>query len=463
MNGPKAEQLQVMARVQTRRDLVLNACGTMVGAGIYTMTGKMAATTGYATVLAYLVGLAPTLLVSLVYAALATRFPRASSLAHWLQQGLGSSWLSFLGGSASVCLYMFAGAGTTLGAALTCFKWAGYAAAEDSLVVVAACVLILVVSLVLNLCGLEEASMVLMVCTYLELFGLVIIILAVALMPSAWASLLAIEWTLLPAPSPGLGEDLAAWCSQVIAGGAFVVFSFGGFETIGSQSEETQNPQRDLPAAFGISVAVVALLNMLIMVASLCVIHPAALATSPDPLTDVMEQAVPWLPREVFTMILLASAFNSVLGIQIHVSRTLWGMAHDGCLPATLGATCALWRANRPQPHIALVCTAVGQAVLLIFGLLDLGRNCASLLVISFILAHCAYIGIRHMEIAQSRQLPSNVFTVGMWVPVIGLGVTGFIMYHALSAWGFIFPVGWLAISTAIWAVNQLNATWPRG
>ena len=372
------------------------------------MTGKMAATTGYAAVLCYVVGLLPTVLVGLVYAALSTRYPKASSLAHWLQQAFGSPLLSFLGGSASVCLYMFAGASTTLAAALTSFKWAGVSTSEDSFAVSVACILLLTLCLLLNLCGLEEASLVLKGCTYLELSGLVIVILAVALTPSAWSSLVGTNWTLLPEASPQLEDDMQAWLSHVLAGGAFVLFSFGGFDSIASQAEETQNPQLDLPVAFGLSLVIVAMLNMLVMVASLCVVNPAELSTSPDPLTDVMQRTMPWLPREVFTVILLASAVNTVLGIQIHVSRTLWGLSNDGALPRILGRTCALWRANRPQPHVALVVTTAGQGGLLAFGLLDLGRNCATLLVISFLLAHSAYISVRCRELARAQQLPGR-------------------------------------------------------
>merc|ERR1712232_909406 len=105
-----------------------------------------------------------------------------------------------------------------------------------------------------------------------------------------------------------------------------------------------------------------------------------------------------------------ASAFNSVLGIQIHISRTLWGMARVGALPQPLAWVKTFAGSDKPQPYVALLTTFACQAALLVFGLMDLGKNCAILLVISFMLAHIAYIGIRHREQAADPQ----VYTVSM-------------------------------------------------
>eukprot|EP00419_Tripos_fusus_P015314 CAMPEP_0172741204 /NCGR_PEP_ID=MMETSP1074-20121228/126632_1 /TAXON_ID=2916 /ORGANISM="Ceratium fusus, Strain PA161109" /LENGTH=440 /DNA_ID=CAMNT_0013571467 /DNA_START=41 /DNA_END=1363 /DNA_ORIENTATION=+ len=438
------------------------------------MTGKMAGETGYATVISYLVGVIPTLQVGAVYAALATRFPRANSLSHWLRAAWGnslpSSFLSFLGGSSSAGLYMFAGAGTTLGAALTLCKWVGMAAEDGSPAVLVTCVVLLFVCFVLNLCGLEETSRVLAICAAVELGGLFVVIVAVALMPSARSDLWTIDWTALPQVDAPTLADFSSWVSAVITGGVFVVFSFGGFETIASQAEEAEDPQRDLPRAFGCSLVIVALLNMLIMVATLCVITPEKLKASPDPLTDVMQQAVPWLPREVFTLVLFASAFNSVLGIQIHISRTLWGMARDGMLPTPLTWTRSFARAKaanmpKPQPYVALIVTTAIQVALLLFSLLDLGKNCATLLVVSFMLAHIAYIGVLRNEAAANR-VPTgtseHVFTVGMWVPLAGLATTAFIMFFAMRMWGVRFLTGWLLVSAAIWAGGHLRPHLPH-
>lgn len=447
------EGRQQLHRVQTLRALVGNACGTMVGTGVYTMSGQMAGTLGYATVVSFLIGLVPTLLVVLVYAALATRYPRANSLSHWLHVGWGSSFLSFLGGSSSTGLYMFAGAGTTMGCTLTLLKWFGISGNDYSWTVLAISVGLLLFCLLLNLWGLAEASRVLEACGYVELLGLVAVVVSVALHAPARAALFAIDWTALPPSDVTL--DTSSWLTTVVAGGVFVIFSFGGFETIASQAEETHDPKRTLPRAFSYSILIVSAINLLVMVAMLCVIKPSSLSASPDPLSDVMSITAPGLPRWVFTFILVASAFNSILGIQIHISRTLYGMACNGALPEFLTWTRSFRPAvdfpTAPQPHMALFVTVSMQAILLLFGLVNLGKNCATLLVISFLLANIAYIGVSRQEVTRD----DSVFNPPAWVAWLGIVCNLFILYHAMMEWGWRFLVGWLVISAAIWIFGR--------
>lgn len=96
---------------------------------------------------------------------------------------------------------------------------------------------------------------------------------------------------------------------------------------------------------------------------------------------------------------------------------------------------------------MALAVTVICQGALLLFGLQDLGKNCATLLVISFLLAHAAYIGVLMKETSNN----DRVFTVPIWVPICGVVSTAFVLYHALQQWGWHFLAGWVAFTTAVY------------
>lgn len=450
-----------LVRVLTVGTLVMTSCGTMIGTGTYTLIGDMAGETGYATVVAFAFGFLPALLVGLVYAALSTRFPRASSLSHWLDMSLGKSWrgLSFIGGSATACLYLCAGTSTLKGSMATVAnKMLELNVDNDGWVVHSMCIATLVFCLALCLYGLEEASSVLAFCTVVEIGGLLLLIGLVALSGHG-SEVFNIDWTALPA-SKGVGDAAPTgltWLLHVIAGGVFVVFVFGGFETVASQAQDTVNPRRDMPRALSLSLIIVALLNVFTLVACLCVHTPEELASSSDPLTDVVGKVAPTLPRWVFDFILLFSGFNSIIGVQIHVSRTLWGMAREGKLPAVVSTVHTFH--NKPQPHVALALTAFLQGVMLfVFDRANLGRACAVLLSVSFILAHAAFFFIKLQERRGARTVDANAWDVPVWVPVFGGVATIAILLVALHHWNSTgVLLAWTALALTTWRLNEVG------
>ena len=83
--------------------MALYGLGSMLGAGIYGLMGKVAGEVGNAIWLAFLVALVAALLTALSYASLGSRYPRAAGAAYVAERAFGLPMLSFVLGLALVC------------------------------------------------------------------------------------------------------------------------------------------------------------------------------------------------------------------------------------------------------------------------------------------------------------------------------------------------------------------------
>ena len=83
--------------------MALYGLGSMLGAGIYGLMGKVAGEVGNAIWLAFLVALVAALLTALSYASLGSRHPRAAGAAYVAERAFGLPMLSFVLGLALVC------------------------------------------------------------------------------------------------------------------------------------------------------------------------------------------------------------------------------------------------------------------------------------------------------------------------------------------------------------------------
>jgi len=78
--------------------LTLYGLGTILGAGIYVLVGKVAVTAGLYAPIAFLIAASLAALSGYSYAALSSRFPQSAGEAVYIQQAFGIKWLSTLVG-----------------------------------------------------------------------------------------------------------------------------------------------------------------------------------------------------------------------------------------------------------------------------------------------------------------------------------------------------------------------------
>lgn len=407
-SSPDQKPVIALARHMGLWALVIYGVGDMLGSGIYALIGKAAGIAGSAIWLAFLVSMVAALLTALSYASLGSRYPRAAGAAYVTQRAFGKPLLSYLIG-----LAVMASGLTSMGTQSRAF--AGYFGGLVPGIPPLAIVLgFIVVLTAVNLWGIREATWLNIVCTTVEVSGLVLVI-AVGL--RYWGSTSYVE----APPVNGLPGVLGP--SLILQGAVLTFYSFIGFEDMINVIEEVKEPRRTFPRAMVLAMAVTTLIYMAVSITAVSVVPWSELAASKQPLVDVVVRAVPAFPPVVFSGIALFAITNTALLNYIMGSRLAYGMARQGLLPAVLGVVHPV----RRTPHVAILAL---MAIALVLGLgidiTPLAKATSVLLLMVFIVINTALL------VLQRRPgEPQGAFEVPRFVPAGGILVSGLLLAHA--------------------------------
>lgn len=369
-----------LARRLTTTDAVVVGLGSMLGAGVFTAFAPAAAAAG-----SWLLGgLAVAALIAYANAVssarLAARYPESGGTYVYGRERLGPGWGALAGWAFVV--------GKSASAAAMALTIGSYAWPEAQRTVAVAAVLL---SVALTYRGVRKGALATRV--------LVVLVIAVLVVASAAA-------VLGPRPAAGAGaalEPVAPEVSGVLAAAGFLFFAFAGYARIATLGEEVRDPERAIPRAILIALAVVLGLYVLVAVALLVALGPGGMAASPTPLAAAVAGTA-WL-EPVVRVAAVAAAGGSLLGLLLGVSRTTLAMARDRRLPHALAAV----HPRYGVPHRADV--AVGVVVTLLVLVSDLRGAIA----VSSVAVLIYYAVANAAALTLDRSAGSRV------VPVIGL------------------------------------------
>ncbi len=293
--------------------LTLYGLGTILGAGIYVLVGKVAGYAGLHAPVAFLVAAGLAALTGFFYAELAARHPKSAGEAEYVQEGLRRRALSVLVGF----LIVFTG---LVSAATIANGFVGYLHVFVPVPSGLAVALLVLALGALAAWGIRESVWAATVITLVEIFGLVFILAVaggqgLAALPARWPELLP-PW------------EAAAW-HGILLGGFLAFYAFIGFEDMVNVAEEVKDPQRVLPKAILWSIALATLLYLAVALLAVLALPPPALAASGAPLALLYERAT-GEPPTLISAISLFAVVNGAL-IQIVMSaRVLYGMSREG-------------------------------------------------------------------------------------------------------------------------------------
>merc|ERR1712107_550369 len=151
-----------------------------------------------------------------------------------------------------------------------------------------------------------------------------------------------------------------------------------------------------------------------------------------------MGGVVPRVDDEAGVLVIFASAFNSVLCTQMHLSATLWKRSPDSDLPS---------RTKNQEPQWALAVTILMQAILVVFGWFEAGLGNIAICLVTFLLAHLAIMAKDTFPDTTEMKLYTKH---GFAIVVMGIALLG--MMVSLMRWGSEILVAWVLISEGIWA-----------
>jgi amino acid transporter len=371
--------------------------GDVRGAGIYALMGVLAQEVGGVLWLPLVVALLLALLTAGSYAELVTKFPRAGGAAVFAERAFGKPLLSFLVGFCMLAAGVVSAAGLAL-------AFAGdYLETFIPVAPIPAAVVFLALVALVNARGIQESTRGNVVMTVIEVSGLVIVIVCVAVMLGAGGG----DTSRVTAFPQGANPAIATLGAAIIA-----YYSFVGFETSANIAEEVRQPSKVYPKALFGALITAGVVYVLVGLASSIALPPEQLSKSSGPLLAVVSASGVPIPELVFSLIALVAVANGALLTMIMASRVTFGMAEQHLLPAVLGRTLP----KRQTPWVAIVVTTlVAMALTLVGDLSLLASTVVLLLLFVFIAVNISVLVLRRQPVEHQH------FRVWTAVPVLGV------------------------------------------
>ena len=369
--------------------VTLSGIGIILGAGIYALIGTAAASAGNAVWLSFALSAVIALFTALSYAELSSIYPKAGAEYEYTAAAVGG-YIAFIVG----WLIIFAG---LVGAATVALGFGGYFAVLSGYGAVPAAAALICILTVILVIGVRESTAVAGLFTLIEGGGLILVIIA------GVPYLGRVDYLEMPFGATGL-----------FSAAALVFFAFMGFEEMVKFSEETRDPEKTVPRALLIALAVCTVLYILVCIAAVSVVGWEGLAASGAPFAEVASAA--WGPSgaAVLSVIALFATANTVLLMLLAASRISYGMARSGVLPSLLSRV----HRTRRTPWVAILAMAAGSVLFLFAGDIGFVANVTNFtLFATFVIVNLAVIILRYREPDRVRPFPVPGRIA--WVPVV--------------------------------------------
>ena len=377
--------------------LFLFILGDVLGAGIYALMGVLSGKVGGALWAPLVVALVLALLTAGSYAELVTKYPKAGGAAVFAERAFKRPAVSFLVG------FSMLAAGVTSAAGLAIAFAGDYLTTFIDVPAIPAAVVFLALVAALNARGISESVKSNVVMTVIELTGLLIVIIAGAVMIGGGRGDIGRVSQFPEGSTPALA---------ILAGAIIAFYSFVGFETSANVAEEIRDPSRVYPTALFGSLVTAGIVYLLVGLACAVVLAPEDLAASSGPLLDVVSASGLGVPIWLFSAIALVAVANGALLTMIMSSRLAFGMAEHGLLPGILARVLP----QRRTPWVAIVSTtAVAMLLTLVGDLSTLAETVVLLLLFVFLATNVAVLVLRRDNVEHSH------FRVWTAKPVLGV------------------------------------------
>jgi APA family basic amino acid/polyamine antiporter len=435
-----------LARCLTAFDLTFLGVGAIIGAGIFVITGIVAATeTGPAIIFSYIMAGLACAFSALAYAELASAIGGCGSAYGYAYAGFGEIFAWIVGWDL-LLEYSISVSAVSVG-------WSGYF--NDLLLAlkihiphnllydpihggifnVLAGGIITFLGLLLII-GVKSSSRVnnLMVCVKLMVLALFIAIASMNVDPHNWTPFFPYGW------------------SGVMEGAALIFFAYIGFDAVSTAAEEAINPQRDLPTGIIVSLAICTVIYI-IVAGLLTGIVPYHVLNVASPVSHTLLLLGYKIAAGLVGVGAIAGLTTVMLVLYYGLSRIFLAMARDGLLPGFFAVT------NRKTLTPIRIIVSCGLLMVLVAGLVPLG-DLAELVNIgtlfAFIIVCIGVIILRY----NYPELPRPFKTPFMpYVPILGIISCGYLLINLPWITMLRFVV-WMATGMVIYfAWSYKNST----
>jgi basic amino acid/polyamine antiporter, APA family len=372
---------------------VFYGVGTIIGAGIYVLIGKVAGAAGLFLPWSFLLAGVIAGFTAITYARMCAYFPQAAGSALYVERAFQRKRITQL----VAILVALTG---IISAATIANGFVGYLSIFVS-VPDSTAIILLVIALTTIACwGITQSVALICLVTLIEIGGLVFVIILGFSTPTTNNLSLA-----LTMPSP-------AALSGIALGGLLAFYAFIGFEDMVNIAEEVKQPKQNLPRAIIVAVVVSSVLYIAVALAAMHSIDLDTLANSPAPLAALVENA--GYSPVVITVISLFAVVNGALVQIIMASRLLYGMAKMNMAPP-------LFSRLHPSRNTPIHATLLMGSILLIFALWlpleTLAKSTSFIMLLIFSLVNLSLLKLQINKVS----IDSGIMTKDFFLPLIAL------------------------------------------
>jgi APA family basic amino acid/polyamine antiporter len=430
----------------TALDLTVFGIGVIIGAGIFTLTGRAAKEfAGPGIAISFVLAAICCSLAALCYAEFSSTVPVSGSAYTFSYFSLGEIFAWIIGWDLLLELM--------LGASVVAQGWSTYAAlfleeiglgwpasiGPESHVNVLAMLLVIALTILATV-GIKESLRVNLALVAVKLFVVLFVIIA-GVFYIKGSNLNPFIPPSVPAPSGDvtlttpLFQALLGFTPStygvlgLVSGASLVFFAFIGFDVVATTAEEARNPQRDLPRGILGSLAICTVLYVLV-----CIVITGMVKYTDISGEAALAEAFRSVGRPGFATLISAGAVAGlttvVLTLLIGAARVVFAMSRDHLVPAKLGKT----HPKFGTPYRLTL--GIGLVVAIVAGLTPIGKleemvNIGTLAAFTLVSLAVPLLRHRRPDIRRSFRVPGNPV-----IPIVSALICVYLMLNlSLETW----------------------------
>jgi len=376
-------------------EVVCSGVGIIMGAGIYALIGVASAYSGNSLWFAFVLAAIIAALTGLSYAELSSVFKSDSSEYEYTKNAFNRS-IAVVIGVFVIITGIFTIATVSIG-------FSNYLnALIGAPIFISSVALILVLSLV-NFRGIKLSAEIMIVATFLEVIGLLIVILFGI---KYWGNV-----------------DLLSFdfgIQGILQATALIFFAYMGFESLVKLEEETKNPQKTIPKALIISIIISSILYILTSISAISIMGYEKLSASKAPLADAVSTSLGKYAFIVLAVIALFATLSTVLGSMVATSRMTYSLAKERALPQSLSRVSE----KNQTPWLAIIVISLFALVFLFFEKIEVIANMTNISTfITFAFVNASALVLRYRISPDKFKFRIKFLNIGRFSVVSLLGL----------------------------------------
>ncbi|MGI8879345.1 MAG: APC family permease [Jatrophihabitans sp.] len=317
-------------------DAVFIGLGAMVGAGVFSAFGPAARAAGSGLLIGLAIAAVIAFCNAVASAQLAAAYPTSGGTYIYGRERLGH-WWGFVAGWAFI-------AGKTASCAAMALTFASYAVPDSWWVQRAAAFAAVVALTALNYRGITRTATLTRI-----LVGVVLLVLVSFVVVALSFGQVSIDRI------AGGGALFHAGGYATLQAAGLLFFAFAGYARIATLAEEVRDPERTIPRAISLALAVTVAIYALIAITLLVTAGPDRLAASTTPLITAAQQAGAGALAPLVRVGAALASLGALLALIAGIARTGLAMARHGDLPSWLAGVHPRYRV----PHHAEIALAI--------------------------------------------------------------------------------------------------------